>query len=206
MLEETKREVREMRALEAQMKWNMQREEKNGKLQETKEAEEEIRDWRWKQSMEMKSHAESKELETKIAELKESKSLQEFKREKKIEEKAMEQKYLQEMYDKDIEKASTRMEIKREEMEREHAYLAERYESQQHLKEALTAARVRAKAHEEEQQAAQLALEMEAQAKALTKERDAMMHNLELTRAAAKVAPGGRNARPSTSGSQRSWA
>merc|ERR1711920_913718 len=50
MLEETKKEIRDIRALESRMKWKMARDAKTENLQEERANSEEIRDWRWKQS------------------------------------------------------------------------------------------------------------------------------------------------------------
>merc|ERR1719242_2544383 len=54
MLEETKKEVREIRAIEAQMRWNLAREESRERAQEEEAVITDIRDWRWRQSEEMK--------------------------------------------------------------------------------------------------------------------------------------------------------
>merc|ERR1740117_1653054 len=45
MLEETKKEVREIKAIESSLKWNMQREDKKEKFSEAKATVEEMRDW-----------------------------------------------------------------------------------------------------------------------------------------------------------------
>ncbi|CAE7253149.1 unnamed protein product, partial [Symbiodinium microadriaticum] len=49
MIEETKKEVREIRSVESKAKWQMTREERREKLAETVAAQSELREWRWKQ-------------------------------------------------------------------------------------------------------------------------------------------------------------
>merc|ERR550537_843955 len=83
MLEETKREVREIKAIENSLKWNMAREEKKERLTEAKAQVDEMRDWRWRQSDDMKAYKAALAKDAKVTELKESKSFQEFKRETK---------------------------------------------------------------------------------------------------------------------------
>merc|ERR1719410_858387 len=114
MLEETKKEVREIRAIEAQMRWNMAREEVREKAQKEAAALDDIRDWRWKQSDEMKQYVAEKAHRAKVEELQEAKEYQEFKREVKTLVKEEDLKIIQEGYQNDISNAQWRAEMDRE--------------------------------------------------------------------------------------------
>lgn len=198
MLEETKKEVREIRAMEAQMKWNMSREEKKDKVSEEKETEDEIRDWRWRQADEMKEFVEEREQEMKVSALQESREFQEFKRERKVEAKVEEQRYLAEVYEQDLENAALRAEMAREQADRDHEVTADRLETQQHLKEVKTHDKLRAKAEADENRALEQSLEMANLARELAREKEQLLESLELTRAATRVTPG-RNSGPGRS-------
>jgi len=190
MLEETKKEVREIRAMEAQMKWNMSREEKKDKVVEEKEADDEIRDWRWRQSDEMKAYTEEKEQEIKTVVLQESKDFQEFKREKKAEVKIEEQRYLAEVYEQDLENAALRAEAARELAERDHEVTADRLETQQHLREVKVQEKHRVRAEADDNRALEQNLEMSNLARELAREKEQLLESLELTRAATRMPPG----------------
>jgi len=203
MLEETKKEVREIRAMEAQMKWNMSREEKKDKVLEEKESEEEIRDWRWKQNDEMRAYTEEKEQEFQATVLQESKEFQEFKREKKVEVKLEEQRYITEVYEQDLENAALRAEVAREQVERDHEVTADRFETQQHLREVKAQEKVRAKAEADENRALEQGLEMANLARELAREKEQLLESLELTRAATRVPTGRSSGRSSALGRSR---
>lgn len=188
MVEETKKEVREIRALERQMKWNLQREEHKEVVLDKKSEEEDIRDWRWKQTEEMKAYAEEKAQEDRAVTLEESKAFQEFKRERKVETKVEDLRYIQEVYHQDLDHAEHRVEMAREQAEREQTVIADRLESRMHLKEQKMQELQLARAKADEQRMMEQTLEMQAVAEQLAREKAALLQSLELTKAATRVA------------------
>jgi len=182
MLEETKREVREIRAIEAQMRWNMAREETREKALEEAAEENEIRDWRWKQSEEMKAFVAEKAHQTKVTEIKESKEFQEFKRENKLLAKEEDLRHIQEVYEKDTENAAWREEAAREVAEREKELVAERVEDVQFVREAKANQKVKEKAEADENRAHEQSLEMANMARQLQQEKEALLQSLQYVR------------------------
>lgn len=187
MVEETKKEVRDIRALERQMKWNLQREEHKEVVLDKKAEEEEIRDWRWKQTEGMKAHAEEKAQEDRAVTLEESKAFQEFKRERKVETKDEDLRYIQEVYHQDLDHAEHRVEMAREQAEREQTVISDRLESRMHLKEQKLQELQLARARTDEQRMMEQTLEMQAVAEQLAREKAALLQSLELTKAATRV-------------------
>lgn len=187
MLDDTKKEVREIRALEAQMRWNMQREEEKDKRGEEKEKEEEIRDWRWRQSDEMKEFVAEKAQATKVVELEESKDFQEFKREVKAVVKDTERQMITEEYLQDTENASWRADLARIEMERERELVIEKVDGVKELQEIKKQEKISVKIQEEEERQFEQNMEMEKMAKELAREREQLLQSLQLTRSAQRA-------------------
>merc|ERR1719343_624395 len=132
------------------MKWNMQREERQDKALAEKEANDEIRDWRWKQTEEMKAIMEEKQHEQRLTDLQESKSFQEFKREVKVAEKEEEARYNHEQYIKDTENAAWRAELAKATLESEKVLTYERHENLKEVQEIKTIQKIQEKADEDE--------------------------------------------------------
>lgn len=184
MLEETKREVREIKAIESQLKWNMQREEKKERIVETKATVDEIRDWRWKQNEEMKAIKAAKAQMTKSMELKESKAFQEFKREVKVSTKDEARKQITEEYLKDRQDAQWRSDVSKLVFERERELIAERGDSYLEIRELRQVQKVQERVQEDENRAIEQSLEMAAIAKEIAKEKEQLLQSLEFSRAA----------------------
>lgn len=195
MLEETKKEVREIRSIEAQMKWNMAREEQKNKATEENDADEEIRDWRWKQSDEMKEFVETKAQEVKVVELHESKDFQEFKREVKVHVKQEELQYIAEVYEQDVENAAWRAEFARAVVEQDKEVIIDRVEDVQHIKEVEAQHKLQQKAEEEDARALEQSMEMANLARKLAREKEQLLQSLELTRHAQRAPVAGRGSR-----------
>lgn len=189
MLEETKKEVREIRAIEAQMRWNMVREENKEKVLEEEAIVNEIRDWRWKQSDDMKAYVAEKAQQAKVVELEESKQFQEFKREAKAHVKEEDLKHMQEEYQQDMENAAWRAELVKEEEEREKELASGRVEDIQFIRETKAVQKERAKVEVEENRALEQSLEMAHMARELAKEKDQLLQSLQYVRSCQKTAP-----------------
>lgn len=186
MLEETKKEVREIKAIESQMKWNMQREEKREKTVEAKETEEEIRDWRWRQSDEMKAYVEENKHEVHVTEIKENKEFQEFKREVKAVVKEEDKRYYHEEYLKDTDNAAWRAELAKVIQDNDKVLTLERVEDVKEIREIKTVEKVQAKIEDDANREHEQALEMANQAKALQKEREQLLQSLEYARSCSQ--------------------
>lgn len=187
MLEDTKREVREIKAIESQLKWNMQREEKKERLVEAKATVEEMRDWRWKQSQEMKAYNAAKAKENKIAELKESKSFQQFKRETKAVAKEEAKRQVQEEYLQDREQAQWRAELVKVVHEREKELVNARVEDYLEHREIRNFQKEQEKIEADENRAFEQSLEMAAIAHEIAKEKEQLLQSIECSRAAQRA-------------------
>jgi len=164
------------------MKWNMQREERKDTVHQAKAVEEDIRDWRWHQSDEMKAYVEEKALQTKLGDLQESKEFQEFKREIKALEKEEDQQYITEMYLQDVENASWRTELAHIVGQRDKEIIADRREDVQHFKDFKLDQRLQEKVEEEEHRAIEQSLEMANLTRQLEKEKEQLLQSLQFTR------------------------
>lgn len=190
MIDDTKKEVREIRSLETQMRWNMAREEAKQVEGEEKEKENEIRDWRLRQSDEMKEHIAEREHAIKVEELEESRDYQQFKREYKAVTKDAEQQAITEEYLQDMENASWRADLARMEMERERDLVVEKVDGVKELQEIKKQEKIAVKMQEEEERQFEQNLEMERMAKELAREREQLLASLQLTRAAQRAPVG----------------
>jgi len=194
MLEETKKEVREIRSIEAQMKWNMAREEIKNKVEEEREQENEIRDWRWRESDEMRAFVEEQAKITKEVELEESKDFQEFKREVKVVVKEEEQRLITETYEANTDIAAWREEAAQLVVEADKEVIADRNADVHHLREVKAQEKMQEKIEEEERREEEQNLEMMALARQLAREKEQLLESLELTRARQRVPVGNRGA------------
>lgn len=190
MLEETKKEVREIKSVEATMKWDMQREDQREELLEARDREDEIRIWRWKQNEGLKAIVEERKQQEMQVDLEESKGFQEFKREHKAHLSEQEKRYVHEVYVQDKEDASWRVEVAQAAQEREKFVVVERVEDvqeQRALREALTA---QAKTEEEAERVHQQTLEMAKMISDLQREKNKVLQSLAYTRSAARARTG----------------
>jgi len=189
MLEETKREVREIKAIESHLKWNMTRDEKKERLIETKASVGDERDWKWRQSEEMKAYKASKAAEVTKTELKESKSFQEFKRETKGKTKEEEKKQTTDDYLKDRDDAQWRANLMKAVNEREKELTTGRHDDYLEVREIRNLQKEQDRFEMDENRAIEQTLEMAAIAREMAKEKEELLQALELSRAATREAP-----------------
>merc|ERR1712216_732137 len=189
MLEETKREVREIKAIESHLKWNMHREEKKERLIEAKATVQEVRDWRWKQKEEMQAYTAAKTAEAKEADLKDSKAFQEFKREAKAVNAAEERKQITEDYLKDRENAQWRAELCKAVQEREKDAVNNRLDDVLEIREIRNHQKEQEKLEADENRAHEQTLEMAAIAREIAKEKEQLLETLEFSRKAHMAPP-----------------
>lgn len=199
-LEETKKEVRQIRSMEGQMKWNMQREEKKDRALEAKTVNEDIRDWRWKESDEMKAYVAEKQHDIKITELRDSKTYQEFKREKKALQREEDRRLNSEDYNKDTDHAAWRAEMTRVVLDQEKELVQFRVEDLMEAKEVRSNQKLQEKFELEEERALEQSLEMANIQRELAKEKEQLLQSLDYARMCKRTVPlaSGRNSsRPS---------
>lgn len=191
-LKETEKEIRELRALESQMRWNMAREEVREKVNEKTAAEEEIRDWRREQIEKMKEYDAEKAQQAKVEELVDSKDFQEFKREVKLVTKEEDLRIIQEEYQKNIEHAQFRAEAAKEVYEKDKEVVTVHAEDMLHLREFKKEQKQQEKAKEEETRVIEQSLEMANMARELAREKEKLLQSLEYVRSCQKTVPLGR--------------
>lgn len=189
MLDQTKKEVREMRAVESTMRWDMEREEKHEVVHEQLEAENEIRDWRWRQNDEMREYVEEITQVVKVAELEESKTFQEFKREVKVKAKDEDIKFNHELYVTDTDAAQQRTEAAMALHEQDKELVRDRHENTVEVRQIYDAQKQQTKAEEANERVFEQNLEMNKLAKELEREREQLLQSLEYARSCRKSSP-----------------
>lgn len=182
MLEQTKKEVREIRSLEARVQWGMVRDEKKRKEGEKKENELAEMDWKHKDQRAMKEYLEEKAREQNQKELIESKEYQEFKRERKVRVQEEERRQIQESYKENTENSAWERSLTQVMQEEKKVELQAHVEKHSHLKELKVREKMREKQIiDEERQLAQ-AIEMDYRQRELLKEKEALLQSLDFAR------------------------
>jgi len=113
LLEQAKKEVRELRSLEAKSRWDMERDEKKDVEEKEKAEDEDLRVWRWKEQDDMKELEDKIKQENQITELKDSKIYQEAKRDRKKLAKEEHLKRIEEQYHDHKKNSKWEAEIKK---------------------------------------------------------------------------------------------
>ncbi|CAE7431123.1 HUA1 [Symbiodinium natans] len=171
MIEETKKEVREIRSVESKAKWQMTREERREKLAETVAAQSELREWRWKQAQGLKELAAQQVQAARALDLKESKEFVEFKREAKLRTKEVELQHQQEVYVTRKADSAWQVEQAKANVEKEQALILEKVEDVHHLRQERRLSSETAKAAAAEERALQEHLQIANLARELAKEK-----------------------------------
>jgi len=188
MLEETKREVRTIKAEESQLKWKMTREDKKERFVDAKKSVEEVRDWRFKQREEMKALEAEIEIERKANELKESFAFQKFKRDNKTETGKEERKQITEELEKDTENAQWRAELLKAVHLREKELTKDAKKDFEDIRDIRNLQKEQDRVETNENRAIEQTLEMAAIAREIAKEKEELLQTLELSRLADKKA------------------
>jgi hypothetical protein len=198
LLEETQREMREIKAMESQIGWEMLREEKSQVKTEKKEAEADIMEWRNQLAAGMKEIAEVKAHEQKVEDLKESKQFQEFKRDRKQVDKDEELQVMKEQYQADLEFSQMQAEIAKTSGLDRHAMNLEHLEDIEVLRENKTQERIQEKSDVEKERAIEQRLNFNHQATQLRSQKEELLKNLQMLRSVQKqpVCTSGRAGRP----------
>lgn len=153
---------------------------------EAKRQADEIMDFRWRQSEEMKDYVQSKAREAKVLELEESRDFQEFKREARATVKEDAKRLISQEYMQATENAAWRLEKARVAAQKEKELAFERVQHVQEARHSRLAQVANQKREDEEERRFEEYLEMSHIAKQLEKENKALLQSLEFTRACQK--------------------
>merc|ERR1712137_729165 len=182
--------VREIRSMEAKMKWDIKRAELQHKAEEAKATEDDFREWRAKEAEDMKALVEEKERDFRATVLMESKEFQEFKRERKALEREEDLRVIDEEYDKNIENAAWRADLMKAAIEKDKALLKERAEDLNEIKDIKNLQKMQDQAAIEEQRQSEKISEMLRMERELAKEKERLLASLEFTRSCQSTAAG----------------
>jgi len=182
LVEQAKREVRELKSLEMKSRWDLSREEKKSRQQKNLKAEIELRDWRKQQDDERLQLEEQTESENRAKDIADSRDYQIFKREVKIKSKEEDVKHARQVYETAKGHAAFEQEVKQNIVKERAAVVQERFETVEHVRDD------RSKRHSEErnQLAKTRALERQQeilqQHKVLEKEKASLLESLKFFR------------------------
>eukprot|EP00435_Cladocopium_sp_Y103_P035479 s57_g9.t1 len=186
-LDKEKKEVRQMRGIESQLKWDMYREERSQTEEERREEARQIMAWRDREAKEMREYVEGKSRDQRALELMESKEYQEFKRAWKQAMRKEEIERIKVQLAENMDNAQWRVDLQKAvEMDRQLA-LQENMEAQQELRELKEKDRQREKVMQDEERARDLALEYAHQAHQISTEKEALLRSLALLRERQKA-------------------
>jgi len=197
-LDKEKKEVRQIRSMESQVKWDMYREERCQTEEERREEARQIMEWRDREAKEMREYVEGKSREQRSLELMESKEYQEFKRAWKQAMRKQEIERIKVQLAENMDNAQWRVELQKAvEMDRQLA-LQENMEAQQELREIKEKERQREKVVQDEERVHGLALEYAHQAHQISTEKEALLRSLALLRERQKAPVAGTATRVGT--------
>eukprot|EP00930_Biecheleria_cincta_P095557 TRINITY_DN87506_c0_g1_i1.p1 TRINITY_DN87506_c0_g1~~TRINITY_DN87506_c0_g1_i1.p1 ORF type:complete len:792 (+),score=168.06 TRINITY_DN87506_c0_g1_i1:121-2496(+) len=181
-LEQEKKEIKQMRALESTLKWNMDREERRQTAEERQEEARQIMEWRESQATAMKEYVEDQSREQRVQDLLESKEYQHFKREWKQAVRLEEIEHIKEQLEKDMDNAHWQVELQKAIAIDRQLALQEKLEAAEELRELKEKERVREKASQENERAHELALDFAFQANQISAEKEELLRNLQFMR------------------------
>jgi len=190
-LDQEKKEVKQIRALQSQLKWGLEREEKRQTEEERREEARKIMEWRESQATGMREYVEEKSREQRIQELLESKDFQEFKREWKQALRTEEIERIRQQLEEDMDNAHWQVELQKAIVLDRQLTLQERQEAADELRELREREKQKEKAQQQEDRAHDIALDFAHQASQISAEKEELMRNLQLLRARQKAPTGG---------------
>lgn len=182
MIAETKKEVREIRAVESKTKWQVNREERKDKLAQTIATQSELREWRWKQAEGMKALAVQRVQEARVNDLQESKDFLKFKREAKLRTKEEELQLQTEVYHDRKKDSAWNVARAQEAVEQEQALVREKVDHVQQLREEKKQRVEKEKVTAAQERALQEHLDVAHLARQLAAEKERLLENLQFSR------------------------
>eukprot|EP00933_Yihiella_yeosuensis_P023308 TRINITY_DN18151_c2_g1_i1.p1 TRINITY_DN18151_c2_g1~~TRINITY_DN18151_c2_g1_i1.p1 ORF type:complete len:786 (+),score=181.57 TRINITY_DN18151_c2_g1_i1:67-2424(+) len=193
-IEQEKKEVQQIKAIQSQLKWDIEREEKRQTAEERSEEARKIMEWREAQEKGMREYVEEKTREQRVQELLENKDFQVFKREWKQAMRNEEIERIKEQLAEDLDNAHWKVELQKAIAIDRQAQLQDRLDESEELRQIKQDERVREKAQQEEERTHELALEFVHQANQVASEKEELLRSLSLLRAAQKAPAGGNKA------------
>jgi len=188
-LDQGKREANQLRSLENQLRWDLDREEKKQTQEEIREEARQIMEWREAQATELKEYVAGKTKEQRIQELLASKEYQEFKREWKQAIRQQDLQRIKEALANDMEFARWQAELK-ESIDAERLTLQiDRYEEVQELREIRRSELERQKVETQENRALDEHLEVSHKVNQVSAEKEDLLRTLQYMRSVRQKSP-----------------
>jgi len=178
-LEQVRREAREIKSLESQLRWDMQREEKRKVKEDKKEAEKEIMEWREDEAVGMKEYVVEKAKEQKVQDLQESKNFQEFKREVKEIKHEEELQRIREQLGEDMENSQWHAELSKAIAAERQEVAIENLDNIQDLREIRLMDKMKEQAQLEEERAFEMEAAMALEVQQMCAEKEELLKSLQ---------------------------
>merc|ERR1712151_1256333 len=193
---QAKKEVQQIRALESQLMWDMDREERKQTEAEKREEAREIMEWRESQAVGMKEYVEQKTKEERIQELMESKDFQEFKREWKEAKRKDDLEWIKERLEQGMDQAAWNAELQRAAMAERQEEVVDRLEECQDMRDIKANEEMQKKVQIEQDRSHEAHLEMAHKVNQISAEKAELLKNLEMLRSRQKVPAGSNRGAP----------
>jgi len=178
-LEQVRREAREIKSLESQLRWDMQREEKRKVKEDKKEAEKEIMEWREDEAVGMKEYVVEKAKEQKVQDLQESKNFQEFKREVKEIKHEEELQRIREQLGEDMENSQWHADLSKAIAAERQEVAIENLDKIQDLREIRLMDKMKEQAQLEEERAFEMEAAMALEVQQMCAEKEELLKSLQ---------------------------
>ncbi|KAF4665841.1 hypothetical protein FOL47_004403 [Perkinsus chesapeaki] len=190
-LEETRREIRELKALESRILWNMRREEKLSKKRIEHEAQKDLTEWRRKHETKLREGIEAYRKSIQDRELKENLESVRFKRERKMRAKKAELEQHAKSYDERREKAIQREIAERERALADEALRADQREDRAEIKQLLKVKEMEDAMKERSERSWERSVAMEFERKQLEAEKNRRLKSSTRLDMSSSLKPGG---------------
>lgn len=172
----------QIRSLEGQLRWSMQREETHAVVQQVREEDTDLMEWRDEQAALDRKLAGEKAATTLAAELEASKAFQNFKREVKAASKEEELQWIKQRYAEGLEQSNQQLDLHSHYMEQMHVILAERTADLREIRDIKLEEEAREKARAEFDRSEEERLTLSAQVSQLSSEKEELVKNLQFMR------------------------
>eukprot|EP00927_Polykrikos_kofoidii_P021903 TRINITY_DN20606_c0_g1_i1.p1 TRINITY_DN20606_c0_g1~~TRINITY_DN20606_c0_g1_i1.p1 ORF type:complete len:534 (+),score=125.17 TRINITY_DN20606_c0_g1_i1:177-1604(+) len=178
VIEEKRKEIRQLRAEESAMKWDLVRAEKKAQAASEKAEQDDVMEWRWRQSEVSKQAAEERRRAQRESELRDSKDLHEFKRQTKVAAKKKEQEENEAAYVRSQADAAWNVAVAKVAWEQRKERVAERFADVQERKELEAQKRACDQEEQEAERQWEEKEEMAEEARRLEEERAELLSSL----------------------------
>jgi len=206
-VDSAEREIREIKAVESELKWNMAREDKRLSRSIKAAAESEIRSWRAKQSEAMKACVVEKVQRNKLQAHEDAADRLGIRRQQRARAKESDRSFERERQAWDKENAQWQTEMAAEVVRCDREVAGRQRQEVFSRREARLSHKQQAKAEEQQDRVFERGLEMSHKLRELSRRKEAALDSLASTRACCEVSPlrgSSRTASPMAARSQRS--